>query len=112
MNGRLDKPADILFPAFVHVIDLAEAHVNAIERPQTAGKRYFVAAGTFQCPDVCHIIREDFPEPADQVPDPLKTLRIRNYGVDGGSAIAKLEIDYKGIRQAIRDTVLSLKDIS
>lgn len=109
MDGSLDKPAETTFPAFVHVKDPAEAHVNAIERPGAVGKRYSLAAGTFQWTDVCSITKEEFSGLAGQVHDPKKTLRKRTYGIDGGSAVAQLGIEYRGIRQAIRDTVRSLK---
>lgn len=47
---------------WVDVRDLALAHIRAAERPQAAGKRFFVTAGYFSNREIADAIRELLPE--------------------------------------------------
>ena len=50
------------------VRDLALAHVRAAERPEAAGKRFFITAGYFSNKEIANIIRDSFPDLASKLP--------------------------------------------
>ncbi|KAL8792832.1 MAG: hypothetical protein Q9195_004561 [Heterodermia aff. obscurata] len=50
------------------VRDLALAHVRAAERPEAAGKRFFITAGHFSNKEIAKIIRDSFPDLASKLP--------------------------------------------
>lgn len=62
----LGKIQDEIPPAGVHiwvdVRDLALAHVRAAERPEAAGKRFFVTAGYYSNRELADAIREFLPD--------------------------------------------------
>ena len=50
------------------VRDLALAHVRAAERPEAAGKRFFITAGYFSNKEIANIIRDSFPDLDSKLP--------------------------------------------
>jgi dihydroflavonol-4-reductase len=62
---RLLKGKDPMLPSFgfpsVDVRDVAEMHLRALQRPETAGKRYLAAAGTLAMVEMGHIMKETYP---------------------------------------------------
>jgi dihydroflavonol-4-reductase len=62
---RLLKGKDPMLPSFgfpsVDVRDVAEMHLRALKRPETAGKRYLAAAGTLAMVEMGRIIKEAYP---------------------------------------------------
>jgi dihydroflavonol-4-reductase len=63
---RLLRARDPMVPNFgfpvVDVRDVAEAHIRAMERPETAGKRYIVADRFLWFPEMARILKEAFPD--------------------------------------------------
>lgn len=59
---------------FVDVRDLALAHVRAIERPEAANKRFFITAGFFRNSEVADIIKKNFPDLANKLPDKYEAV--------------------------------------
>ncbi len=62
---RLMKGRDPMLPNFglpvVDVRDVALMHLRAVERPETAGKRYIGAASFLWYPEMAEILAEEFP---------------------------------------------------
>ena len=50
------------------VRDLALAHVRAAERPEAAGKRFFITTGYFSNKEIANIIRDSFPDLESKLP--------------------------------------------
>ena len=62
---RILTGRDPLMPPFglpvVDVRDVAEMHLRALERPQTAGRRYLAAAGSMRLAEIGQVIRAAWP---------------------------------------------------
>ncbi len=106
MNGSQTEPGPTAFPAFADVRDVGEAHVRAYEKPK--GSRYFIAAGNFQYPEVCDIIRKVLPAYASKVPDASSTATVETFKVDNEHAAKDLGIRFIQLEQTISDTATSL----
>lgn len=63
---RVLKAQDPMLPSFslpvVDVRDVAEAHVRALERPESTGKRFLAATETLWFSDMAKAIKAEFPE--------------------------------------------------
>ena len=98
---------------WVDVRDLALAHVKAAESDQAANKRFFVTAGKFSNEEIADIIREDFPQLKDQLPE--KGVKGGGYPEDGlydyDNSRTKnvLGIKFTALKESIVDTVKSLQ---
>lgn len=55
-------------PVLTLLKDVAAAHVNAIEKPEAGGKRFFITAGQFSNQQMADIIIKNFPQLADKLP--------------------------------------------
>ncbi len=106
MNGSQKEPGPTAFPAFADVRDVGEAHVRAYENPQSS--RYFIAAGNFQYPDVCEIIKKALPAYASKVPDASLTAKAETFKVNNEHAKKDLGIRFIQLDQTISDTAKSL----
>lgn len=60
LKGRDPMLPPIGFP-FVDVRDVAEMHLRALERPETAGRRYIAAAGSITLADVGRLFKSLYP---------------------------------------------------
>jgi dihydroflavonol-4-reductase len=62
---RFMKGRDPMAPPFglpiVDVRDVAEMHLRALQRPETAGKRYIASAGSMAMVDVCRTLKAEYP---------------------------------------------------
>lgn len=83
LKGRDPMLPEIGFP-IVDVRDVAEMHLRALQRPETAGKRYIAAAGSMAMPDMGKTLKTAYPTrriPTRQAP----AFAIRLLAmVDGG----------------------------
>lgn len=94
---------------WVDVLDVASAHVRAIEVPEAGGQRFFTVAGVYSLKDVADIIEESFPELADQLPkNRTSDVPDNVYGFDNTKSREVLGIQYRTLKQSIVDTVKSL----
>ena len=63
--ARILKGKDPMLPAFgfpiVDVRDVAEMHLRALQRPETAGKRYIAAAGSMAMVDMGRTLKAAYP---------------------------------------------------
>ncbi|KAL2833330.1 hypothetical protein BDW59DRAFT_156832 [Aspergillus cavernicola] len=94
---------------WVDVRDLALAHVRAIEVPEAGGNRFFVTAGHCSNKRIVDAIRETHPELALRLPrDPVDDFPGRCYGFDNGRVGRVLGVEFRSLRECMRDTVSSL----
>ncbi|KAI1506686.1 NAD dependent epimerase/dehydratase [Biscogniauxia marginata] len=100
---------------WVDVRDVALAHVNAIERPEAGGKRFFTTAGKFKNRDLVDLVRKNFPGLAGQLPD--DSVKGGDYpeggvhGYDNSRATKVLGIDWISLEKSVVDTVKSLQEV-
>jgi len=110
-------PSGISF--WVDVRDIALAHVLAAEKPEAAGKRFFVLAGYFSNKQIVDIVREHFPELRKNLPEgdaakegdfpeggPEKVMRFDNSRVR-----EVLGVNFRNFEECIVDTVKSLQAV-
>ncbi|ROV88107.1 hypothetical protein VSDG_09388 [Cytospora chrysosperma] len=106
MDGSTKEPGPTAFPTFADVRDVAEAHFRAYERAEPG--RYFITSGTFEYIDVAELLREQFPDRTDKIADPALTERADFFRVDNSRTRKELGMTFRGLRECIRDTALSL----
>ncbi|KAI5923673.1 ketoreductase [Camillea tinctor] len=101
-------------PLWVDVRDVALAHVRSLERPAAVGKRFFTVAGHHSHRDLLRIVRDNFPELREKLPEsggePSKDLP--SWGYDNSSASEVLGIKWTTFEKSTVDTVKSLLEIS
>ncbi|KPI39641.1 putative NADPH-dependent methylglyoxal GRP2 [Cyphellophora attinorum] len=97
-------------PLFVDVRDLADAHVQAVEREQAQGKRFFVTAGFFRNGDVADIVKKNFPEYEKKLPGSWEYVP-KDFGFDVDNSRGKevLGLKYRRLEDSIVDLVKSLQ---
>lgn len=98
---------------FVDVRDVALAHVKAMEVDAAAGKRFFTVSGYFCNRDVASLIRKNFPEYADALPESAKggDMPSELFKIDNSNARDVLGIKFKGLDESIIDLVKSLQKV-
>lgn len=112
MNGSEKTVPDTQFFAFVDVRDVGDAHARAYETPEAAGQRYFITAGGFTYQQVCDIIRKDFPEKKDLVPEGTPGAPFPDvYKVDNSKAKKELGITFRDLQTTIHDQVTEFIEI-
>jgi nucleoside-diphosphate-sugar epimerase len=68
-------------PAFVDVRDATMAHFKAFEHG--SGGTFLPSAGRYLFADICNILRDNFPEHKERIPEPTKQdQKIETYTVD------------------------------
>lgn len=100
-------------PFWVDVRDVALAHVEAMERPEAGGKRFFTTAGIFTNRDIVAAVRNNFPELKNRLPgeDVKGGERAGAAGYDNARATEVLGIKWTPLEKSIVDTVKSLKAV-
>ncbi|KAF1959875.1 NAD(P)-binding protein [Byssothecium circinans] len=102
---------------WVDVRDVAEAHVAAFEKPEAAGKRFFVVSGFFSNREIANIIGKHFPEYKDKLPSvstpggdyPEGGIEKGLYGINNKRSIDVLGLKYKSFEESIVDSVKSFQ---
>ncbi|KAH7327432.1 putative NADPH-dependent methylglyoxal reductase GRP2 [Rhexocercosporidium sp. MPI-PUGE-AT-0058] len=104
------------FFLWVDVRDLALGHVRAIELPEAANKRFFIAADYFSNKEIGEIIRKNFPEYQMELPtDDIKGGDYPEEGLykfDHSRTVKLLGIEFRSLEESIVDLVKSLKGIA
>jgi nucleoside-diphosphate-sugar epimerase len=104
MNGSEKAVPDTTFFAFVDVRDVGEAHARAYESPAAAGQRYFCTAGEYTYQQVCDIIRKDFPEKKNLVPEGNPGAEFPDvYKVDNSKIKTELGMEFRDLQTCIHD---------
>ncbi|KAI0970723.1 putative NAD dependent epimerase/dehydratase [Xylaria arbuscula] len=100
---------------WVDVRDVAKAHVEAQERPEAGGNRFFVTAGLFSNKEIVPIVRKNFPQLADKLPEDgvqggdYPGGSVDNvYKYDNSKATTQLGIDWISLEKSVVDTIGSL----
>ncbi|GKZ77727.1 hypothetical protein AnigIFM56816_000508 [Aspergillus niger] len=117
--GRFKEKCPPTGSAFwVDVRDAAMAHAVALEKgEETDGKRYFLTSGGFCNREIVEVIGEEFPEVKGGLPvgEALRDGEYPEggpkYGFDNGASVRDLGLVYRGLRESVRDTVLSLRGV-
>ncbi|KAI1297803.1 NAD(P)-binding protein [Xylaria venustula] len=99
---------------FVDVRDLALGHALAVEKPEAAGKRFFMVGGKFSNKEIAEIIGEEFPNVKGILPsgDALKPGDYPaqgSYGFDNTRSKELLGLEFRPLRDSIVDAVKSLQ---
>jgi dihydroflavonol-4-reductase len=61
LKGKDPMLPDLSFP-IVDVRDVAEMHLRALQRPETAGQRFIASAGNIAMPEIGRILKAAFPD--------------------------------------------------
>lgn len=98
---------------WVDVRDVAEAHVDAFEKPALGGHRLFTTAGYFSNKTLLEIVRKNFPELEDKLPaEDVKGGELppkdKLFMIDNSETTKALGVQWRPLETAIVDTVKSL----
>lgn len=95
-------------PFWVDVRDLAQAHVEALLRPEVGGRRYVPASPEhFSYGAVAEFLVEEFAELKDKiklVKQPVDDSR----GIDGEPVTTELGVQYRPLKESARDLVAQM----
>ena len=100
---------------WVDVRDLALCHVEAIEKDEAAGKRFFITAGYFSNKEIAQIVAKRYPEYKELLP--TEKTPGGDYPEDGvykynnKQASGLLGQKWKTLEESITDTVNSLQAV-
>jgi len=106
-------PSGVFF--WVDVRDVALAHVNAMEKPEAGGKRFFTTAGYYNNRELVEAVKKNFPDLKDKMPG--DSVQGGGYPEGGLDAVPKydnsratkvLGIDWIPVEKSAVDTVKSL----
>lgn len=101
-----EKPLPVArVPFWIDVRDLAQAHVEAVLRPEVGGKRYIPAAPErFSYAKAADIIGNNFDWAKNKVAHEVQAVD-ESHGLDGETAARDLGIEYKSFQQTVVDLV-------
>lgn len=94
-------------PGWIDVRDLAEAHVQALLRPEASGKRFIPAAPEpFSYEYAADIMKEEFEWARKIVTSNYKSGEKPSwpYGIDGGKVSRELGVKYRSFKETVIDT--------
>ena len=84
-------------------------HVAAVERSEANGRRFIAAAGRYSNSELASIIKERLPELSSALPEDIERESDNaGYTIDNSSASDVLRIKFRGLDDAVVDTVKSL----
>ncbi|KAI0385995.1 NAD dependent epimerase/dehydratase [Hypomontagnella monticulosa] len=101
-----EKPLPVArVPFWIDVRDLAQAHVEAVLRPEVGGKRYVPASPErFSYAKAADIIGSNFDWAKGKVAQEVQEID-ESHGLDGETAARDLGIQYKSFRETVVDLV-------
>ena len=94
--------------------DVALAHVKAIEIPAASNKRFLVTSGYFSNSEIAGVVRKNFPELAEKVPDasvPGGRPPQAVFKIDNSRIKDILDIKFTSFEQSVTDLVKSLQAV-
>ncbi|KAM0229132.1 hypothetical protein ACHAPO_010162 [Fusarium lateritium] len=100
-------------PLWVDVRDVALAHVKAVQTDEAADKRIFITAGHYSNQDLYRVLRENFPDLRNRLPDEANkggdpNPALDSFGYDITRANTILGIDWIPYEKTVIDSVKSL----
>jgi len=101
-----EKPLPVTrVPFWIDVRDLAEAHVEALLRPDAGNKRYTPASPEhFSYALAAEIMLEKFPWAKSKVSEEEQLID-KSYGLDGETVAKELGVRYKTFKETVTDLV-------
>jgi len=108
-----DEIPDSGVTLWVDVRNVAQGHVAAMEKPEAAGKRFFTTQGNYSNKEICHILRNHFPEYKDRLPTESTPGggEVQGFASSNKRTVEVLGIDYIPLEKSIVDCVRSLQSI-
>ncbi|CAN6673422.1 NADPH-dependent aldehyde reductase Ari1p [Trichomonascus vanleenenianus] len=114
LKGNLPQSS---FGHFVHVRDVAEIHVNAIDNPKAVNKRWFAVAGDVFGYDIVKLVSDSGNDKfkaglSTSLDEPLDSeTKLKNYiKHDASLSNSEHKQNYRSLKEAIFDTVQSFVD--
>ncbi|KAH7106552.1 putative dihydroflavonal-4-reductase [Auriculariales sp. MPI-PUGE-AT-0066] len=117
LSGQLKEIAPTGVHLWIDVRDLAVAHVAPLSVPEAGGQRFFTLADEiYTNQDICDILRKNFPEIKDRVPEgkPGSGLGLApgEYFVGDNSKSKKiLGLKYRNLEESIVDTAKTILEL-
>ncbi|KAI1328778.1 NAD dependent epimerase/dehydratase [Xylariaceae sp. FL0255] len=107
-----EKPLPVArVPFWIDVRDLAQAHVEAVLRPEVGGRRYVPASPErFSYAKAAVIIGDNFDWARGRVSDEAQTID-ESYGLDGETAATELGLNYKSFSNTVLDLVAQVSKL-
>lgn len=102
-------------PGWINVKNLAEAHAEALLRPEAGGKRYVLASTEpFTYEAAADIIKEEFPWARDIVTKNYISGKepLAKYKYDGARVAQELGITFTSFRETVVDLIKQVKELS
>lgn len=91
-------------PVWIDVRDLAQAHVEALLRPEVSNKRYAIAAPEKWSYEIAaSTLREKYPALRDQVVDVGDAMAPDSYGLDWRTVKRDLGIEFRPFESSVID---------
>lgn len=109
-----EKPLPVArVPFWIDVRDLAEAHVQALLRPEASNKRYTPASPEyFSYSLAANIMLGEFPWAKGQVSEEADQKIDKSHGLDGKTVTMDLGVWYRSFKDTVRDLVSQAWDLS
>lgn len=110
--GKLRDTLPPTAPVFtwVDVREVALAHVRALTVSRAGANRFYVVGGHFSTKRVADIIRSSYPDLAGKLPpaEAKDDFPDDVYGFDNRRSREVLGLDYRSLKDSVRDTVDSI----
>ncbi|KAF2016276.1 NAD(P)-binding protein [Aaosphaeria arxii CBS 175.79] len=121
LKAASGKWKDVIQPTgvylWVDVRDVAEAHIQAFEKPEAANKRFFTTAGVYSNKEIAAIIKKHFPELKDLATESTpggdypESSRDALYTYNNKRTVDILGLQYMELERSIVDTVKSFQGL-
>lgn len=109
LNGA-KEPLPFDFGGYVDVRDVAAAHVLALENPEAAGER-FLTGQDFRYQLAADVVRANFPDIRDNVPEGQPGFKEPAYALDGSKVTKVLGVKYRPFEETIIDTFSQMRSL-
>ncbi|GFZ49479.1 Putative uncharacterized oxidoreductase [Saitozyma sp. JCM 24511] len=110
---QADLPAEDDSGNWVNVIDVALAHVRALEVPEASGQRYLTSNGPFVVQDYLDVLHSRFPDlpniPIGQPNTHDQAIKSMDF-VDGSKASRELGLEYTTLEQTVVGMTKSVRE--
>lgn len=100
-------------PVWVDIVDVAEAHIKALETEAAGGQRYLLAAGTYCNQEIADTVRDLGLDVAKDAPrgTPGKRESAAHFGVDASRVEKDLSMQWTSLKKSLGNLVPQLLSI-